>query len=201
MGKQGPLTVEDLRQRFGSGLEMKGLKIRKVDDRDWCAWANAALAYPELVSAGLMPVPSKRAQEAWGTRVTGEPPVKTRIISSSGEARRSSDLVHYLDRSKGTDELYEMLRTRSAAEIEDVCRRFPIENIRLNWGSAGTDARAGDTRAILSEVLSEEGKRDIKRFELITVLAQVFVRYDEILKQSPQLRLPESLPAKNLTQL
>lgn len=130
------------------------------------------------------------------------PPAKpARSPSSTAAGPRSSDLLDYLERSKGTDELYEILRTRSAAEIEDACRRFPIESMRLNWGSTGADTRAGDMRAILSEVLSEEGMRDIKRFELITVLAQVCVRYEEILTQSPQLRLPRSLPAKHLAEI
>jgi len=34
----------------------------------------------------------------------------------------------------------------------------------------------------------------------VTVLAQVLVRYDEILRQSPELRLPTSLPARELAQ-
>jgi hypothetical protein len=113
------------------------------------------------------------------------PAKATPAPSSGGRTTRSSDLLQYLDQSKGTDELYEMLRMRAAAEIEDVCKRFPIDSIRLDWGSLGGAARAGDAQAILSEVLSEDGKRDIKRFELITVLAEVLVRYEEILKQSP----------------
>jgi hypothetical protein len=120
---------------------------------------------------------------------------------STAAGHESSGVLDSLERCKGTDELYEMLRTRSAAEVEDACRRFPIESIRLNWGSAGADARTGDTEAILSEILSEQGMRDIKRFELITVLAQTCVRYEEILTQSPELRLPRSLPARQLAEI
>lgn len=109
--------------------------------------------------------------------------------------QRKSSLLEFLDKSKGTDELYEMLRTRSVAEIEEFCRTFPIDSIRLSWGSIGADAKTGDVHAILSEVGSEAGLRDIKRFELITVMAQVLVRYEEILKESPHLHLPKSFPA------
>lgn len=95
----------------------------------------------------------------------------------------SSSLLEYLDRSEGTDELYEMLRTRSAAEIEEVCRTFPIETLRLDWGSIERDFRNN------------------KRFELITLLAQILVHYDRILKESPELRLPRSLPAAKFTEI
>lgn len=91
-------------------------------------------------------------------------------------------LLEYLDNSKGTDELYEMLRTRSATDIEEMCRTFPIETLRLDWGSI------------------QEDFRNNRRFELITFLAQILVRYDEILKQNPELRLPTSLPAKELAE-
>jgi hypothetical protein len=95
----------------------------------------------------------------------------------------SSPLLEYLDLAKGTDELYEMLRTRSTAEIEQVCRTFPIETLRLDWGSIQQDFRNN------------------QRFELITVLAQILVRYDEIRAQSPELRLPKDLPAEELAEI
>jgi len=91
-----------------------------------------------------------------------------------------SNLLEYLDESEGTDELYELLRTRSADEIAEVCRAFPIESLRLDWGSI------------------EHDFRNSRRFELITALAQILVGYEEILKQSPELRLPASLPAQEL---
>lgn len=93
-----------------------------------------------------------------------------------------SSLLEYLDESEGTDELYEMLRSRPASEIEEVCKTFPIETLRLDWDSIQRDFRNN------------------RRFELITILAQILVRYEEILEQVPELRLPKSLPAKHLAE-
>lgn len=93
-----------------------------------------------------------------------------------------SSLLEYFDKSEGTDELYEMLRSRHASEIEEVCKTFPIETLRLDWDSIQRDFRNN------------------KRFELITVLAQILVRYEEILEKSAELRLPKSLPAKQLAE-
>jgi hypothetical protein len=95
----------------------------------------------------------------------------------------SPNLLDYLDKSKGTDETYEMLRSRSKGEIEEVCRTFPIETLRLDWGSIQQDLR------------------NLQRFEVITVLAQILVRYEEILKAEPNLRLPRSLPGKELGEI
>lgn len=93
-----------------------------------------------------------------------------------------SNLLEYLDQSEGTDELYEMLRSRSASEMEEVCKTFPIETLCLDWDSIQRDFR------------------NSRRFESITVFAQILVRYEEILEQSPELRLPKSLPAKQLAE-
>lgn len=101
-------------------------------------------------------------------------------IQPQREKSTTLSLLEYLDRSEGTDELYEMLRTRSSTEIEQVCKTFPIETLRLDWGSIQQDFRNN------------------RRFELITVLAQILVRYEDILNQRPELRLPRSLPAKEL---
>ena len=94
----------------------------------------------------------------------------------------SSNLLDYLDQSEGTDELYEILRSRSALEIEELCKTFPIETLCLDWDSIQRDFRNN------------------KRFELITIFAQVLVRYEEMLEQSPELSLPKSLPAKRLAE-
>lgn len=90
-------------------------------------------------------------------------------------------LLEFLDNSKGTDELYEMLRTRPAAEVEQLCRSYPCDTIRLDWESIQNDFRNN------------------QRFELITMLAQIFVRYAEILTESPEHRLPAEFPAERLT--
>lgn len=96
----------------------------------------------------------------------------------------ATDLLEYLFSAKGTDELYEALRTRSASEIEEVCRTFPIEELSLAGGS-----------------LSSLDMRSIQRFELVTILAQVLINYDKILEQNPELRLPASLPAGDLSDI
>ena len=103
--------------------------------------------------------------------------------NDKAEGAGASGLLAYLDASEGTDELYEMLRSRSAAELEELCRSYPIEELRLDWGSIQQDFRHN------------------RRFETITVLAQILVQYDKILEQSPELRLPRSLPATDLAQL
>jgi hypothetical protein len=90
----------------------------------------------------------------------------------------ASSILEYLDKSKGTDELYQMLRTRSATEIEEVCRTYPIDTLRLDWPSVQNDFRNN------------------QRFELVTVFAEILVRYDEILKTNPELRLPNTLPGQ-----
>jgi len=92
------------------------------------------------------------------------------------------ELLEYLDKSEETDKLYEMLRSRNVSEIEELCKTFPIETLRLDWDSVQRDFR------------------NSKRFELITFFAQTLVRYDTILQQNPELRLPESLPAKQLAE-
>jgi len=94
-----------------------------------------------------------------------------------------SSLLEYLDRSNGTDDLYEILRTRSVAELEELCNTYPIESLRIDWPSVQSDFRNN------------------QRFELITFLAQILVRYDEILKISPERRLPSALPAKSLAEI
>lgn len=91
-----------------------------------------------------------------------------------------STLLEFMDRSKGTDELYEMLRSRSPAEIEQLCRTFPVESLRLDWGSIQSDFRNN------------------QRFELITVLAQILVRYEDHRKNNPEHRLPATLHGEKL---
>jgi len=93
------------------------------------------------------------------------------------------ELLEYLDNSEGTDELYEMLRSRPAQEIEDLCMTFPIESLSLDYDSTTRDFRNN------------------KRFEIITILAQILVRYDEILEKNPELHLPNSLPASKLANI
>jgi hypothetical protein len=92
------------------------------------------------------------------------------------------ELLEYLDKSEETDKLYEMLRSRNVSEIEELCKTFPIETLRLDWDSIQRDFR------------------NSKRFELVTFFAQILVRYDTILQQNPELRLPKSLPAKQLAE-
>jgi hypothetical protein len=110
-------------------------------------------------------------------------PITTTQVRRTMEKRAPSNMLEYMDMSKGTDELYEMLRNRPVSDIEEVCKTFPIETLRLDWDSIQRDFRNN------------------KRFELISVLAQILVRYDEILTQSPELRLPKSLPAKELAEI
>jgi predicted transcriptional regulator len=95
----------------------------------------------------------------------------------------SPSLLEYLDAAKGTDELYEMLRTRSASEIEALCKTFPIEALRLDWNSIQRDFRNN------------------KRFELILVFTQILLKYEKILEKNPELQLPKSLPAKELSEI
>ena len=114
--------------------------------------------------------------------VSFDAPRRFAFRSTTGTGRDSS-LLAFLDNTKGTDELYEMLRTRSAAEIESLCTAYPIEQLRLDWSSVQNDFRNN------------------QRFELVTVLAQVLVRYDEILKTSPERRLPRTLPAKKFADI
>jgi len=95
----------------------------------------------------------------------------------------SPNLLDYLDRSEGTNELYEMLRTRPKDDIADECKTFPIDSLRLDWGSI------------------EQDFRNNRRFELVTVLAQVLVRYEETLRTEPNLHLPRSLPGKELGEI
>jgi ActR/RegA family two-component response regulator len=73
------------------------------------------------------------------------------------------ELLEYLDKSEETDKLYEMLRSRNVSEIEELCKTFPIETLRLDWDSIQRDFR------------------NSKRFELVTFFAQILVRYDTIL--------------------
>jgi hypothetical protein len=91
-------------------------------------------------------------------------------------------LLECFDKSKGADELYEMLRSRNVSEIEDLCKTFPIEALHLDWDSIQRDFR------------------NSKRFESITFFAQILVQYDTILQQNQGLRLPKSLPAKQLAE-
>ena len=76
------------------------------------------------------------------------------LADTKGEA---SSILEYLDNSNGTDELYQMLRTRSAIDIEKVCRTYPIDTLRLDWPSVQNDFRNN------------------QRFELVTVFAQILV--------------------------
>ena len=103
-----------------------------------------------------------------------------RVPAVDGPRDMPPGLLEFLDNSNGTDELYEMLRTRPAAEIEHVCRSYPGGAIHLDWESIQSDFRNN------------------QRFELITMLAQILVRYAEILTTSPERRLPAGLPAERL---
>jgi hypothetical protein len=104
-------------------------------------------------------------------------------VQAEPDKSEPSGLLKQIDTFEGTDELYEMLRTRPAAEIEVLCRTLPIESMKLDWDSIQSDFRHN------------------KRFEIITVLAQTLVRYDEILDKNPELRLPKSLPAKQMGEI
>ena len=97
----------------------------------------------------------------FGTKVKKEvASTATTPVQRKQEKTTPSSLLEYLDKAEGTDELYEMLRTRPASDIEEVCRTFPIETLHLDWDSIQRDFRIN------------------KMFELITVLAQILVRYD-----------------------
>lgn len=108
---------------------------------------------------------------------TGNKKEKQITVSSSPA------LLKYLDAAKGTDELYEMLRTCSASQIKELCKTFPIETLQLDWNSIQRDFRNN------------------KRFELILVFAQILLKYEKILEKNPELQLPKSLPAKELSEI
>jgi len=110
-------------------------------------------------------------------------PSTTSHVQVKNERSTQTNLLEYFDKAEGTDELYEMLRSYPVSKIEDVCKTFPVETLRLDWNSIQSDFRNN------------------KRFELITILAQILVLYEQILEQSPELRLPRSLPAKHLSDI
>ena len=122
------------------------------------------------------------------------------VQPASRQEEEASPLVKLLDRSEGVDALFETLRTRSAAEIESLCKTYPIDSIRTDWGSQSELAKSGEVGAIASEYFKDGAMRDIRRFEIVTTLAQTLVRYDANLKL-PELRLPKSLPAAALTDI
>jgi hypothetical protein len=93
-----------------------------------------------------------------------------------------NNLLEFLIAGKGTDELYEMLRTHPVSDIEELCGTFPFETLRIDW----------------DHIKIKSNFPDSKKFEMITVLAQILIQYDEILGKSPELHLPSSFPAKQL---
>ena len=112
-------------------------------------------------------------------RAAGNNKLSSKTINST---KKPGYWFEYLDGAGGTDELYEMLRSRPQADIEEICKTYPIEALRLDWNSIQKDFRNN------------------KRFELITFLAQILVQYRGIVKESPERRLPDSLPSEQLTE-
>jgi hypothetical protein len=109
--------------------------------------------------------------------------VQSQGLKPTQEGKSSvNDLLEFLIGGKGTDELYEMLRTRPVSDIEELCRTFPFETLRIDWDHTKIKSNFPDS----------------KKFEMITFLAQILIRYDEILDKSPELHLPSSFPAKQL---
>ena len=134
---------------------------------------------PELISIPNYRV-CKSCDKALTKEVLGSFNVVTRITS---EKTPADNLLDLMDKSSGTDGLYEMLRTHTPAQIEQLCRTYPIESLRLDWDSLQRDFQNN------------------KRFEMITVLAQILIRYDEILTKNPELKLPSSLPGKKFGEI
>lgn len=118
---------------------------------------------------------TEKTQNASNASTKSQQVTRSPLANTKGEA---FSILEYLDNSNGTDELYQILRTRSATEIEKVCRTYPIDTLHLDWSSVKNDFKNN------------------QRFELVTVFAQILVRYDEILKTNPELRLPSSLPGQ-----
>lgn len=106
-----------------------------------------------------------------------------RISETVDANKKPAHLLEYLDSAGGTDELYEMLRSRPASEIEEICRTYPIEDLRIDWDS------------IQKDFLNN------RRFELITLLAQILVQYRDIIKEGPERKLPDALPSEQLTEI
>jgi len=96
---------------------------------------------------------------------------------------RFADLITFIENSKGSEDIYEMLRSRSVEEIRQFCVSYPIDALHLDFESISQDFRHS------------------KRFEFLTVLAEVFLKYDDISKQRPDLDLPESIPADELANI
>lgn len=66
--KQGPYSIDELKEQLGSTTFAPGLRIRSADDSTWCAWENMADAYPELLEHGVAaefksPVEEAHAEE------------------------------------------------------------------------------------------------------------------------------------------
>ena len=110
------------------------------------------------------------------------PPLPSSPPSSASSQSRPAraNWLELLDNSETAADLYAMLRTRSVADLEEICAQFPIAQLRLDWPSIQADFRNN------------------KRCEIITVFAQILVRYNEIRSESPELLLPDSLPAPHL---
>ena len=117
-----------------------------------------------------------RPQVQPGPAATPRPPVQTAPAASPS-------LIDQMEHFSGIADLFGLLRDHSASEIEQVCREFPIESLCLDYGSVTRDFR------------------NSQRFELITYLAQILVRYKETREENPDSHLPESLAAKELAEI
>lgn len=105
-------------------------------------------------------------------------------VAQTQKARSTTPslLIKYFDKSERVEDLFEMIRTRSVQEIEELCKTFPIETLHLDWGSVRRDFL------------------NFNRFEKIICLVDIFVRYEGYLKDS-DLRLPRSFPAEELAEI
>lgn len=129
----------------------------------------------------------KRQHPEIDSRSASLPPVPAGNHETATPDPLSSVLLRELDQTEGVNDLCAFIRTHSLEDVTAVCRSYPIDGIRLDWHGVG-------------DLTSEPAMRDIRRFELITTLAQILVRYEANLKL-PELRLPKSLPANKLENL
>jgi tetratricopeptide (TPR) repeat protein len=110
-------------------------------------------------------------------------PIESQPREAEGAAAKAGagSWLQYLDNSQGTKDLYELLRSRSTSEIDEICRKFPIAALRLDYESVQQDFL------------------NYKRFEVITTLAEILLAYRDLLEKRKDLRLPVSLPAWELS--
>ncbi len=112
----------------------------------------------------------------WLTRLfgTGEDASKTTAN------RSKKNILDVLETAEGETALYEIIKTRSASEVESFLATFPFDELRLDSASVQSDFPHH------------------KRFELITWFAEILVQYETIRTQRREKKLPSSFPAKRL---